>query len=683
VLAGLMVAAASAQPVIFEEPLSPRNANYMIDVRLDPETRSLAAEQTLSWHNISGDTITELQFHLYLNGFRNNRSTLFKESGQMRGTGFSEDDGWGFIEISRIALSSGEDLTGQMEFIQPDDDNAEDKSAFRLPLPDPLAPGDSVQLLIDFDARLPTPPFRTGAKEEYFFVGQWYPKVGVYIDGGWNCHQFHADAEFFADFGVYDVWMTVPSDNILGATGSEVEVVQNDDGTATHYYHAEDVHDFAWTCSPEFVEFTADTQDVTIRVLLQPDRVGQADRYLEAAKIAVAYMQDWIGDYPYPGVTVVDPRRGGLGSAGMEYPTLFTTIGNYAFPRGLKLQESTTIHEMVHQYFQHMLATNEFEEGWLDEGFTTYAEAKISADVYGPDGDMIDVLGIKINNWTYTRAPVIDAGDYDKMARSAWEYYSSGIAAVNEYYKPGLMLQTLENYLGEETWQTILRTYYERWRFKHPHAQDFIDIASEVSGQDLNWFFDQGLHSKDVIDYRVTYVKAKKIKDAEGYDFTLTPLETEEAGEGDADDDTPVTKDDTMLAEAEGADSADTDSTDAEAEEDWYLNHVWVRRLRGFTFPVTVEIVFDDGETIRETWDGQEIFKKYRYTRQAKVVSATVDPDRLVPLDVNYTNNSRTREPEGTGVAKIMIRALFWVQFLLEQPDIANLGTLADGIKLE
>jgi hypothetical protein len=679
---------AGAQPVIFEQPLSARIANYAIDVALHAEDRTLDARETLTWHNGSADSLGELHFHLYLNAFRNNRSTLFEESGHWRGTEYAEAEGWGYSEITRIETTSGEDLTDRMEFIQPDDDNQSDKTVFRLPLPKPLAPGDSIRLEIDFVAKLPSPPFRTGVKEEYFFVGQWYPKVGVFIDGAWNCHQFHSASEFFADFGVYDVHITVPEDHIVGATGIEVDVRSNDDGTATHYYHAEDVHDFAWTSSPEFVAFTGDTQDVRIRVLMQPDRVGQVERYLEATKLAVAYMQDWIGDYPYPNLTVVDPRRGAIGSAGMEYPTLFTTVGAYGLPRGLKLQESTTIHEFAHAYWHLMLATNEFEEPWLDEGFTVYSEAKICAAAYGPVGDQIDLLGVRINNWTYTRAPVIDAAEYDQMARYAWEYYSEGIGAINSYFKPALMLRTLENYLGEETMTRILRTYYERWRFKHPHTQDFIEIVNEVSGQDLSWFFDQVLYSNAVLDYSVSRVKSKKIKAGEGYDFDLKPVAEGEPDEENRGDDSTHTEDDTGISHSGTpggrADSeAVADSTQEAEAKDTYLSEVKVRRLGSFVFPVTVEIKFDDGETIRETWDGKDHWRRWRYTRQAELVSATVDPDFLIPLDINYTNNSRTVEPQGVGIAKLCVRALFWAQFLLDQPDFLNLATLAGGIRLE
>ncbi|MFC1475730.1 M1 family metallopeptidase [Candidatus Zixiibacteriota bacterium] len=657
-------ASLSAQPVIFAEPLSPRTANYVIDVRLDTQNKMLHAHEVMTWHNQSADTLTEIQFHLYLNAFRNNKSTLYEESGgSVRGLSM-DDDGWGFTEITRIALSPGEDLTARMEFIQPDNDDQSDKTVMRLPLPVPLPPNDSVQFEMDFIAKLPTPPLRTGYKEEFFFIGQWYPKAGVYVDGAWNCHQFHADAEFFADFGVYDVHITVPEDNIVGATGLEVEVISNNDGTATHYYHAEDIHDFAWTTSPEFVEFTGDTLGVAIRVLMQPDRVNLAPRYLEPAKATLAYFAEWIGDYPFPNLTIVDPRRGALNAGGMEYPTLFTAFGMYGIPAGMRLLESTIVHEFAHNYWHHMVATNEFEEAWLDEGFTVYSEMKIMNDLYGSAGNTIDLWGIKINQQAMNREAYIGVADTDPMARAAWEYYTSWRCVVNSYYKPGLMLSTLENYLGEEKMQRIMRTYYERWRFKHPQTQDFIAIANEVSGQDLHWFFDQAIYSNVVLDYGVTWLTSRKVKTGKGYDFTLDPFNDDR------------TEETTTTDTGEIAD-------DAEDEEEMYYSVVKVRRMGAFVFPVEIEITFADGETIRETWDGRDTWTKFSYTRPAKLASATVDPKGKILLDVNLTNNGRTLEGEGIGVVKLCARLLFWAQFIMEQPAFANLLSIIEGFSIE
>jgi hypothetical protein len=652
-MTALFCSGAFAQPVIFPQPLSPRIVNYDIDVKLDAEKKMLHGNETLKWFNKSGDTITELQFHLYLNAFRNSKSTFMKESGGVSRGNKIDKDGWGFIEVNKIALASGEDLTGSMEFIQPDDGNPDDKTVFRLPLPRPLKPNDSIIVHIDFTGKLPQPPFaRTGAKKEYFFVGQWFPKIGVYIDGKWNCHQFHANSEFFADFGVYNVRMTVPEKNIVGATGLEVEVKKNGDGTATHFYHAEDVHDFAWTTSPEFVEFKDKTQDVDIRVLMQPDRAYQGPRHVEAAKAAVEYFQNWYGDYPFPNLTVVDPRRGAGGSGGMEYPTLITAGTAYGLPEGIRAVEMVIIHEFGHNFWYHLLASNEFEESWMDEGINTYTEIQIMNDKYGPAGDAVNFLGIKINGLQLQRGQYIFFPDLDPIVRNAWEFYSGNSYGVNSYAKPGVVLTTLQNYLGKEKMQQAMRAYVERWRFKHPKSRDFFNVVNEVAGEDLTWFFDQAFFSNAVLDYSVDRVFSREIKKGEGYDFTLS-----------------ISQPDSAMTN--GKNQSD-DSVEAQGKPKMYESGVDVRRLGAFKFPVEVMAIFDNGEKVHETWDGQELWKKFRYIKPNKLVSATVDSDFKIPLDLNYTNNSKAVKGSSLGVNKLSVRWLFWMQFLLDQPEFMN-----------
>ncbi len=668
-----------AQIDIFEEPLSPRIANYDIDVRLDTEKKMLYGKEILTWYNKTQDRITELQFHLYLNAFRNTTSTFMIESGgSHRGHKIGED-GWGFIEVDKITLASGLVLTEKMEFIHPDNDDFDDKTVFRLSLPKPILPGRSIVLHLDFTAKLPEPPFaRTGAKKEYFFVGQWFPKIGVYIDGKWNCHQFHRNSEFFADFGVYNVHITVPKENIVGATGIEVEVKDNGDGTATHFYHAEDVHDFAWTTSPEFIEIKGKAQDVDIRVLLQPDHKDQAQRHLEATKVAVEYFQNWYGDYPYPNLTVVDPRRGAGGSGGMEYPTLITAATFYGLPKGIRLVEMVIIHEFGHNFWYHLVASNEFEEAWLDEGINSYSETQIFADRYGPGGDIIDLWGIKINDQQVHRAAYISLPDLDPVVQNSWDYYSSGSYAINSYQKPALMLTTLQNYLGKEIMQQIMRNYFERWKFKHPKTQDFIDVANEISGQNLNWFFDQALFTTAVLDYCVDRIFSREIKKDKGYDFTLSILE-QDTTEIDKQADSTVLdniNDSTsfrLKIDSIAADTTDTSKIKEKAK--MYYSEVKIRRVGTFKFPVEIEVTFENGEKICEQWDGKGLWKKFRYVKPTKLVSATVDPDDKIPIDINFTNNSRTIKKQSKGINKLAVRFLFWMQFLLDQPEFLNLFT--------
>jgi len=429
-------------------------------------------------------------------------------------------------------------------------------------------------------------------------------------------------------------------------------VIDNGDGTKTHVYRAEDVHDFAWTTSPAFVEFTDRAQDVDIRLLLQPDHLDQAVRHLEATKVAVEYFQNWYGDYPFSNLTVVDPRRGAAGAGGMEYPTLITAGSRYGLPNGLRLVEAVIIHEFGHNFWYHLLASNEFEESWLDEGINTYTEIQILNDRYGPTGDLINFAGIRINDLQLQRATYLNAAERDQTVRRAWEYYP-GAYSVNSYAKPGVLLTTLQNYLGRETMREAMRAYVSRWRFKHPTTEDFISVVQEVAGQDLRWFFNQALFSNAVLDYSVERATTAAIEKGRGYDFTQQ-----------------VTSADSSRAPA--GKNAD-DSVGAAGKTRLYHSSFHVRRRGDFVFPVEIVATFANGEKVKEQWDGRELWRKFNYTKPSKLVLAEIDPQRKIPLDVNYTNNSCRVEPRQLGAHKLALRWLFWMQFFLDQPEVINL----------
>jgi len=169
--------------------------------------------------------------------------------------------------------------------------------------------------------------------------------------GQWNCHQFHAHSEFYADYGVYDVDITTPKQFWVEATGLMQGEMVNKDGTKTLRYHAEDVVDFAWTASPHFQETVDQWRHVKITLLLQPEHANQAKRHLDAAKAALAYFDKYLGRYPFPNLTIVDPPYHALGAAGMEYPTFITAGTFWQLPEGVRAAEGVTVHEFGHQYF--------------------------------------------------------------------------------------------------------------------------------------------------------------------------------------------------------------------------------------------------------------------------------------------------------------------------------------------
>jgi hypothetical protein len=645
-----------AQKPMFPEPLSPRIANYKISVTLDTETRKLHGREVLTWRNHSDDYINDLQFHLYLNAFKNELSTFMKESGgHHHGKSMEKAGGWGWIEITRMVLNDT-DLMDNFEYIQPDDDNAHDQTVLRVTLEQPIKPKEEISIIIDFTAQLTEVFARTGYKGDFYMVGQWFPKIGVYeaagerysTEGQWNCHQFHSNSEFFADYGVYEVTITLPQKYIVGATGVLIDEKNNDDNTKSLTYYCEDVHDFAWTADPDYIVIEDQWRHVNIKFLAHPGRDSQIARHIGAAKNALEFFDERCGTYPYPTLTIVDPRYRALGAGGMEYPTLITSGSFWLLPQGIRLPELVVVHEFAHNYWYGIVGSNEFEEAWLDEGLTTYFEFKIVDRYYGEsEGSMISLFGLNIDDWemswgTYASRPTLDT-----IYKYSWEYQRGGYGILS-YYKAALMLLTLENHLGEEKIQEVIRAYYERYKFWHPTSRDFINTVNEITGMDFNWYFDQVLYGTGVLDYKIDRISSKRLfQDEEG--VFGNPLQIEET-QGDSSD-------------SSRNDLSEVDST--RKDQKLYESKVIVAREGEVIFPVDILVRFDNGDELREKWDGKERFVVYKYESESQVVSAEVDPEKQILLDINFLNNGKTVKTNRAAIYKYSVRWFFWMQNFL------------------
>ena len=643
----LMIQSGIYSQIIFKQQLSNRIVHYNISVKLDADKKTLDGFEILKWKNTSPDIINELQFHLYLNAFKNSRSTFMTESGgQLRSEKMDRYDekSFGWIDITKMKLSSGTDLTKNIRFIQPDDNNKYDQTVASIKLDKPLRPGEEIELQINFIAKLPKVFARSGFADNYFLVGQWFPKIGVYEypgiryaeKGGWNCHQYHANSEFYADFAVYDVSVNVPSKFVVGAVGVLQSSKKNNDGTVTHIYRAEDVIDFAWTASPDFKVVYDQWKDVKIKLMIQPEHFDQSDRHFFSAKAALNYFEKNLGSYPYPNLTIVDPPLNAFGSGGMEYPTFITAGTIWKMPKGLRMPELVTVHEFGHNYFMGMLASNEFEEAFLDEGFNQYFETRIMDDTYGLATGSVNIAGFKVGDFEMSRFSYSGMKN-PKLAeiyRKSWEYTEGGYGGFT-YMKTAVMLKTLEGLLGMNTMNEIMKIYFERWKFKHPCVKDFIAIVDEVTlrdhgrefGDNMNWFFDQVLYGNDVCDYSVASISNT---DAEN-DFGVFDKEGKKT----------FVKSSSMNKNK---------------------SSVVIYRKGEVKLPVEVLITFADGKKIVEKWDGRSRTKKFEYETKSKIVTAQLDPFNKIPLDVNVINNSLTTEPETGVFKKYSVKFLHWIQ---------------------
>ena len=629
-----------------ETPLSSRVASYDIQVTLDADKKTLTANEVLHWTNPSQDTIRELRFHIYLNAFKNNRSTYLSGGGGFGNIGkeYDEECLWGWTDIQKITDEFGNDLTANMAYIQPDDDNIEDKTVLQVPLQQAVMPGGKIDVTLNWEAKIPKTISRTGYAKEFFFLVQWFPKVGVYEpsgmrfseEGNWNCHQYHAPTEYYSDFGLYNVDITVPSNFEVGASGVLIAKKENGEQT-THSYCANDVIDFAWSASPNFVEFNDKWENVDLRLLTYEDRAVFAPRIFGAAKNTLEYLGDFVGEYPYSTLTVVAPPFHGLRSGAMEYPTLVTTFAMNGLPDGMLSTETLTIHETVHQYFMQMLATNEQEEAWLDEGFTSYFEAKIMDKYY--EGFFYDpYFDIRVGSQELRRGRFFGANNVKLQALTAPTYKTKGGSHREiSYGKTAVMLWTLEGLLGEDVMREIMQTYFERWKFKHPCGNDFVEIVREIVEEkcepdfanNVLHFLYQAVNGTEICDYAVVGIGNFKTEKKRG-----------------------IFEQNTCQEEADSA-------------EDSYRNKVLIHRLGEMQVPVDIRMTYESGETILEKWDGQSRTQVYEYQGNGRIIKAEVDPDRKIFIDKDFINNSRTLEPEGKGIAKTTRTFFTWLQNLL------------------
>jgi hypothetical protein len=413
-------------------------ADYRIHARLDGATKRLTGSLGLRWTNRSGEAVRDLWFHLYLNAFSNNRSThLLESEGKLRGKEITAGWGWSQVRAIRVdgAANGGfHDVLSSMRYERPDDGNEEDRTVFRVDLPQPVASGETVNVQIEWESQLPRVRRRTGYKDDFLLVAQWFPKLGVYEAGrGWNCHQFHMNTEFFSDYGTYDVTLDLPIDYAgkIGASGVKLNDTPKGDRVEVRFVapslvdeRREDafgkrplVHDFTWTADTRYVSppmrqtfrfkewaerFPVEVEkaraifgeepklrDVDVTVLIHPEHASQAKRHFEATCAALFFYGLWFGEYPYEHVTVVDPAWGAA-AGGMEYPTLFTAGSRLFTTEDMHQPEGVTVHECGHQFWYGLVGNNEFEAAWLDEGFNTYTDSEVLKRVYGDDRSTTD-----------------------------------------------------------------------------------------------------------------------------------------------------------------------------------------------------------------------------------------------------------------------------------------------------
>ncbi|HEX5059111.1 MAG TPA: M1 family metallopeptidase [Kofleriaceae bacterium] len=630
-------------------PRSPQIASYNIDARLDAVRHQVTGKETLVWMNTGQSAVDVLPFHLYLNAFKNEQSIFMKASkGEMRGAKAS-DTGWGWIEITSLKIGGAEQVA-KLRY-----PNLPDETVVELPLAEPVQPGSSIEIAIEFTDQLPEVFARTGYKGDFHLVGQWFPKIGVRVSAPsgdrWECQPLHINTEFFADFGKYDVALTVPSTHVVAATGVLVKAADLGGQMRQYTYHAEDVHDFVWMADP-YMEIDKNTGRtpyigqakvddgiVEVRVYARPEQAQFARRHLQAAIGAIEKFSNYFVPYPWPIMTVIDPPVDAAdGAGGMEYPTLVTTAGDSVFTRpGVRIPEYVTVHEVGHNWFQGILASNEPVEAWLDEGMNEWADLHVMQDLYGPRANGIEWGGWQADIGWMREA--IAGGDFDNLpspiATAAYAFVDNKAYGQGTYAGTMAVMTTLEKLVGSTKFLAAMKAYAKEWAFKHPTGRDLFAVLERELGMDLGWYFGPTFEQVGGHKLEVRTADCDKVHEARGV-----------FGEG------PGRK---------------TKTEDQAPDTGTYQCEVIVQNTGVVHVPVEVEFKFADGSTQRETWDdrGNGNWKRWVIERSSKLVEVRLDPDRKIMFGNPVTDQLRI-DGDGSASLRAAARIASWTQGFMQ-----------------
>lgn len=607
--------------------LSDRVVSYKIDATLDPVKHIVKGQQQLGWRNRSNQPVCSVYLHLYLNAFK--KGSTFRteqEKGFKFRSGVAADE----KEAGNVHLLSvkqnGQDV--KWEFVHPDGGPKTDETVIRLDLPASVAAGATTNLDINFENKLPRVVARTGYFDTFHLIGQWFPKIGVLELPGergataprWNAHEMHLHSEFYADFGSYDVKLTVPENYTVGATGELQGTPVEKNGWTTHHYKQDDVHDFAWTAYDKYgtpIESTWRSpagHDVKVRVLYPKGYESSGKFVLKSTVDSLDYFSKTLGAYPYKTVTAVVPAYNADEAGGMEYPTFFTATltepskKEYGVPD--LMLDFVTIHEFGHGYFYGIIASNEFEEPMLDEGMNEYWDMRMVRDLdRGPKLKRFDGKGyLPFSAFAMERVMSRPEKPEDPLGNSAWNRKSSQ-SYTRVYQGTSTVMHDIEVAVGRESMERAMKLYYNRWKFRHPGIADLEQTLIDGTGR------------PDIIKpyFAAQIYGAKRLNDR------IAKVTTQAAAGG-------------------------------------FETHVDFRRS-GVALPRTLVVSFKDGSKQTVKVSEAKAVQDFAFKSTSPAVSAALDPAGGNFIDINLNDNARTVEPVNLGAYTTLTRAFFQTAF--------------------
>lgn len=497
-----------------------QRVRYDMDIDFNVANHQYAGQQELVYFNNSPDTLDRVFYHLYFNAFQPNsemdvRSRTIADADRRVGSRINElkEDEIGFIRVNSLMQNNRPveyDIQGTI---------------LEARLPQPVLPGDSAVFRMEFLGQVPLQIRRSGrdnAEGISYSMTQWYPKMAEYDYQGWHAHPY-IGREFHGVWGEFNVDITIDKDYLIGGTGylqnpQEIghgytdKPVQRRGKKITYRFHAPGVHDFAWAADPDYTHTSLQRKDGTVLHFFYEENERTKENWEALPAImdrAFDYVNENFGQYPYKQYTFL---QGGDG--GMEYPMATLITGE----RTLSSLVGVSVHELMHSWYQGVLATNESLYAWMDEGFTSWASDEVMNFLRQEKlipGDPVenphlgDLAGMR---------RFVQTGLEEPLSTHADHFNTNMAYGVASYTKGAIFLEQLRYIMGDEAFRRGMLRYYRTWGFRHPNDNDFIRIMEKESGMELDWYREYFVNTTLPIDYAVEEVTA------EGDDQTLIRL---------------------------------------------------------------------------------------------------------------------------------------------------------------
>lgn len=481
-----------------------QTANFNIKAKLNIGNHTIKGFETIEYTNHSGQILDTLYFHLWPNAYSDLSTAYAKEKIDSKDKAYINNQSHykGNIEQLEFKVNNNE-----IQFYL----HSEHKDIGILILNNPLLDKETITISTPFLVNIPVAHSRLGRSKNAYQISQWYPKPAVFDRDGWHFFPYRDIGEFYSEFGSYEVEITVPNNFTVASTGNLTHT-ENFDQHKTLTYKEDQIHDFAWFADNELTEDVDSVQLphskrwVKTMSYYNPrtrDNWKKANQYI---KDAIYYYSLWLGDYPYKTCKAVLSDIGAGG--GMEYPTI-TVIGGGFGDFDL---ETVIMHEVGHNWFYGILASNERDFPWMDESLNSAYETRYVETKY-PD----KISGLEQLNafsYAYTKndfySYILGASrQFDQAGHLRSEQYSMFNYGTIVYKKDALIFNYLRHYLGDETFDRIMKIYFERWKFKHPQPSDLIAVFEEQIDEDLSWIFEDLLSTRKKMDYKIKSLKKK------------------------------------------------------------------------------------------------------------------------------------------------------------------------------